>query len=441
MPLALVTCRTSRVEASMRNLRSLRILHFVLMMLIVSGGPVKLLSQEVRSEEKLDSEKSPEDLQREKDVMDVLLGNKRFLPSDLISRDINRSNLKLQGTPPTTFVNFGAEPTKPSKSSFESDNNIFDSKRDPKFPSPRQRNLYAQEDPTSKKWLTNFKLFDFTQKLVPSRREIVFSNNYYYYQPLRAYDLWGSKEFYYDDDLFVLGGHVTTADERWFMERNLNYVLGSKFSPKLDRNQQIHAAALTAKRFSTGEVVVFDGLPHETDASKSRAELRRMGLHWDVKSWQKARPEISRTEGAFATKNATKKAVEEELQTGSNNVLFLIAHSDSESIFFPGLHGGSLSIQELDQIRRKNAPNRVIVLLMCGTGQVNGKLASIAETIVKNKLAVAVMATGGIVDAAKLSEMLRNFQEHGLLRKAFPDLRGIVQLETPLVAPRETPDS
>ena len=40
---------------------------------------------------------------------------------------------------------------------------------------------------------------------------------------------------------------------------------------------------------------------------------------------------------------------------------------------------------------------------------------------------MAVLTTDGIVDAAKLSAMLRNFHQNGLLRKALPGLRGIVQ--------------
>jgi hypothetical protein len=98
----------------------------------------------------------------------------------------------------------------------------------------------------------------------------------------------------------------------------------------------------------------------------------------------------------MTTEIATKDALEKELRSGSRNVLFLIAHSDSESIFLPGLHGGRLSMKELDQLKRDAAPSRVVVLLACKTGQVNGKTNSIAEIILKNKLAATVLASEGI---------------------------------------------
>src|SRR5260370_33524347 len=90
-------------------------------------------------------------------------------------------------------------------------------------------------------------------------------------------------------------------------------------------------------------------------------------------------------------------------------------------------------MKELDQIHRDVAQNRAVVLLACKTGQVNGKTNSIAEIILKNKLAATVLATDGYIYATDLSDMLREFQSHGVLGRAFPELRPIVQLKIPAV--------
>jgi hypothetical protein len=54
-------------------------------------------------------------------------------------------------------------------------------------------------------------------------------------------------------------------------------------------------------------------------------------------------------------------------------------------------------MKELNEVRRDTAPGRAVVLLACRTGQVNGKTNSIAEVILKNKLAATVLATNGWV--------------------------------------------
>jgi len=360
------------------------------LLLILAISPSRILAQEIdRSMDRPESEKTHEERERDQAIKDVFSGKRLMMPADAMMRETHRTIMTLnKDTPPATFVDFG----KPDGLS------------------------------------NNYSLFGF------STRRIEFRNNYWN-MPLIVHDLSANqtKECVNTRDLFVLSGYITPADEQWFRTNKLNYVIGSAFSPKQFQKEQVRAAALMVKPFRPDEVVVFDGLPHETGPASSRSELRRMGLPSSPKEWKAVRQDIYSAIGKMTTEIATKKSLEKELGSGSKNVLFLIAHSDSESIFLPGLHGGRLSMKELDQIHRDVAPNRAVVLLACKTGQVNGKTNSIAEIILKNKLAATVLATDGYIYATDLSDMLREFQSHGVLGRAFPELRPIVQLKIPAV--------
>jgi hypothetical protein len=127
--------------------------------------------------------------------------------------------------------------------------------------------------------------------------------------------------------------------------------------------------------------------------------------------------------------SATKHVVVNELQNGTKNVLFVIAHSDSKAIFLPGVKGGKLSFSELSSITRLKAPSRTIVLLACKTGAVNEGTRSIAELLLKNKLATAVLASAHDVYATDLPEMFGKLRG-STLRDSFPQFRAIVELQT-----------
>jgi hypothetical protein len=363
-------------------------LPFLLMMTLTSAS---VLAQEIdRSIDRPESEKTREEREQDQAIKDFFSGKRLLMPADATMRHTERMMLELnKDAPPTTYVNFG-EP------------DAFSS---------------------------NHRFWGF------SARRIEFRSNYWN-ASLVVHDLSANqtKECFNEKDLFVLSGYVTPADEQWFKTNKAKYVIASAFSPKEFKREQAQAAALLLKRFGSDEIVAFDGLPYEKVAARSRAELRRMGLPVSIKAWRDARKDIHDALGNIATKTANKDGLEQELRSGSKNVLFLMAHSDSESIYLPGLRGGRLSMKELNQIRRDAAPNRVVVLLACKTGQVNGKTNSIAEIILKNKLATTVLATDGYVDAAELGSMLREFQSHGDLSRAFPDLRAIVELKSPAIS-------
>jgi len=262
-------------------------------------------------------------------------------------------------------------------------------------------------------------------------RKIAFKNNYWYsFFDVSSLDHPGIKDCYTDGDMFVLFGHVTWEDEHWFRSRDFPYVVVSRSSPK-NADEYAKAAALTVKTFTPDNTILFDGLPYEAGEARGKKELRMMGLNPTPQAWRSVKNDVLAASGKIPVRRATKATVLSELHRGNSNVLFLIAHSDSRYLFLPGLAGEKISIQELDRISRDVAPDRVIVLLACKTGELNGETQSIAEIMIKNRLASVVYASDDYLRADDLPGMFRKL-ENGTPSKAFDELRAIVEIEPPV---------
>jgi hypothetical protein len=88
-------------------------------------------------------------------------------------------------------------------------------------------------------------------------------------------------------------------------------------------------------------------------------------------------------------------------------------------------------MQQLDSIRRDVAPDRAIVLLAFKAGGVNGATQSIAETLIKDRLASVVFATDEFIHTKDVAEMLQNLREGAMLGQVFESLRAIVRVDEP----------
>lgn len=235
-------------------------------------------------------------------------------------------------------------------------------------------------------------------------------------------------------DVFVLQGDVTQADEDQFKELGQVVTL-SKSSPKRGYDEAARAATVALRPFKAEQAVVMNALPYERNAERGQEELARMRLHGTSEGWRAAGREIreAAAEGRIPVRIATKKAVLKEFQEGQNNVLFLIAHSDSNSIFLPGLAGGRITIEDLDSIKRNSAPDRAIVLLACKTRAAKGQSPSLAEALIKNRLASIVFASEDLVYTKDVSAMLRSLHENGTLGQAFESMGAIVRVDEPYI--------
>jgi len=334
-----------------------------------------LPAQEAREErEKSESEKTPEEKAIDKGIKDFVEGKSLLLPSDHQYRSARRLTASInRDTPPTTFVTF----EKPSGFS-----------RTIKF-----KNSY---------WPTTFSVHDNLDG-----------------------DL--ARQCYDRGDVFVLGGYVTLSDEAWFKSNKLPYVIFSSESPKTTTDELIRAAALTIRPFEPGDAIILNALPSEVGGVRGGLELKRMGLSSTPDKWQDAKKQIIEAAGSTTIIPATKESVSTELSEGTKNVLFLMAHSDSQSIYLPGLKGGKLSYRDLESIVRDVAPNRAIVLLACRAGKDRGEQRSLAKLFLKNRLATAVLASDGDVYATSIAGVLRTLlRDKGNLNQSFGDLRTIV---------------
>jgi hypothetical protein len=363
---------TLPVTAATMNLRTYPAKLFLVSILFSMVCSTVTYGQHDVDHDKDDSIKTDKERERDKSVTDVVAGRAIFLESERLFRESHRTTYEIDhpNLLPTTFVNFGPN---------------------------------GDGD-----------------------RKIQFTNNYAY-GSFNVSDLNHSSELYNSLDSFVLSGSFTRDDLDWFKSRKLNFVVWTKYSPKVDGLEATAAAALVSKKFNPSEVSLFDALPSEAGTVRGRLELSRMGLPARPKDWLTARQQIRAAANGISIHTATKPALIKELTEGNATFLLVIAHSDSNYLYLPGVNGGRLSLSELNQIQRQDAPHRVIVLLACKAGDVNNSVASIAEVILKNKLATAVLAASNYVYAADLSSMIAAFVTSGKLGGAFPGLRTIVE--------------
>jgi hypothetical protein len=327
-------------------------------------GRQLVLAQEVEDEKdslhKPESEKTPEEKVHDRTIEDYVAGKAPFAPADVGVRYLNRPIVWEKGSPPrpsswgglfppTTFVQLGEKGWLGERRiSFEYS--------------------YWNQSGTVKKGLSD-----------PYIGMCVQSG-----------------------DLFVLSGNVSPDDEKWF-KRFGQTVVVSNASPKQEKRELAHAAALTLRPFKSEEAVVLNALPYETGGSNTQKELTRMGLKDDPKGWRSAQEGIASAAGKIPIRRATKKEVLREFRDGNGNVLLVMAHSASNVIYLPGVEA-------------------------CKTGEVNGQTPSIAETLIKNKLASTVLASDDIIYTGDVAEMLRSLQENTALGRAFENLRTIVEV-------------
>ncbi len=244
---------------------------------------------------------------------------------------------------------------------------------------------------------------------------------------------------YVKGDVFILSSNLTKADEQRFKARNLPFVIHSRVSPKGSPAELSRAALLTILPFKPDNAVILNALPQETGQLRPSIELKRMGLTSTPEEWSAAREQIREAAGNTLVQRATKESVIKEFREGTKDILFVIAHSDSQSIFLPGLNGGKLSFEELKSVTRKEAPNRVIVLLACRTAKAAKGKESIAEILLKNRLATAVLASENNIYASSIAGIFHTLiDDKGNLNQSFKELSTIVMRFSTVVEALQT---
>jgi hypothetical protein len=114
------------------------------------------------------------------------------------------------------------------------------------------------------------------------------------------------------------------------------------------------------------------------------ATLKEVQLMGDPSSsldgWRKIRQDVeTKLAGNFSRRITTKAELLHELQFGTSDVLFLVAHSDGDNLF---IGGQKVSLAELNALpARQSETPRVAVLISCFAGQLPGTPLTFSERI------------------------------------------------------------
>jgi hypothetical protein len=174
--------------------------------------------------------------------------------------------------------------------------------------------------------------------------------------------------------------------------------------------EQIRRAAdLGNKVFNSKPAVILDGLPDPPRGPLGMWQLFSMKLSvWTGDAWRGLRRSLDFTTLGPQTRvlKADRATVLEQLRNGHDNVLILIAHNTDGMIY--SSDGKGVSIREIEQLTRPEAPERAVILITCKAGEVAGEMPSLAEILLQNRLATAVFASRQVVDAADLPVVLKD---------------------------------
>jgi hypothetical protein len=210
--------------------------------------------------------------------------------------------------------------------------------------------------------------------------------------------------------------------EEWMqtiLQTDIHYVRIARESSNIGEEQKLAAAELAERPLSRDKTKILNGLP-DVPWATAFIELSRMGLDsGEANRWRKVKSETARRLGhiGISDERITKKGVLDELGKGNSDVLLLIAHSDGKHLYLPGLWGEKLSIDEIESIRREEAPNRLIILLVCNAGA--GNTRSFANAIIGSKLAKTVIASERRVRAERIPQFLTALFDSQPAWKAF----------------------
>jgi len=226
------------------------------------------------------------------------------------------------------------------------------------------------------------------------------------------------------EDLIVFAGSIPEFAREWISNCK-RCVIYSRRSRAVHLSDLRAAALLASRPINPADTIVFNALPFEKETDRSSNELARMEVAHDQAGWLKANDQITASaKGVGLTVDrAEKSKLIHELQDGNRNVIFIIAHSDSQFLYLPGQDGARVSLEELRSLRRQEAPDRIVVLMVCEGGNVNERAVSVGEILLQNNLAKTVLATPSLVDARGIAGMLRLFRDPSTSpRSAFPNL-------------------
>jgi hypothetical protein len=207
-----------------------------------------------------------------------------------------------------------------------------------------------------------------------------------------------------------------------------SFLRRSAYSPNLTPEELLFAAGLGRKGVAPRSTVILNALPITSHWATGQIEIRRLGVRGTPEEWRSLDQELQQESINWDGYRRTNKTdILKELGYGNADVILLFAHGSSHRLYLPGIAGGSITMADLDQIKRSQAPPRVIVLLSCNASKREGDRPPLAEQMLKFRLAQTVFATDLPISARKIREILQQLAEGKHLDSSLPMLQQIVE--------------
>lgn len=174
-------------------------------------------------------------------------------------------------------------------------------------------------------------------------------------------------------------------------------------------------------RVDPATMKIFNALPYEHEIGNFILEQNRMAIGGTPDVWRRINEDIKKaSEGFKDVQTATRKQILDEFEFGTSSAMIIYAHYADGHLYLPGAHGGTISIDEIRQIVRKDggAKNRVIILAACSTGRRAEDTRSLTSVLLEKGIAGTVMATDRPFDAKLIPDLIGRLKAGVPLRKA-----------------------
>lgn len=178
--------------------------------------------------------------------------------------------------------------------------------------------------------------------------------------------------------VYVFGDPLQSIDFQNLASRaSMELILRPSTTLKDFHTTERRMEALGSRRLTRSNTAIVNATP---------ATLKEVQLMRDPSSsldgWHKIRQEVeTKLSGNFSRRITTKSELLDELQFGTSDVLFLVAHSDGDNLF---IGGQKVALAELSALPARQANGhtpRVAVLISCFAGQLPGQVPSFSERI------------------------------------------------------------
>ena len=213
--------------------------------------------------------------------------------------------------------------------------------------------------------------------------------------------------------------------DKWISETASKYNLllinqNTSFKKTFDQTEKT-IRNLENKRLEKSSLSFFNGIPQSIDEVKFQKFDEA-----DIENFKNAKSEIDNKATLQTTKTITsKKDLIDEITTGKNNLLIIVAHSDGENMYF---QNEKISIKELKNLVPRTDDNqaRVAILFSCLTGNILEKkkpffsfwgnnLQSFSEIMLEKNFFNFIISPSEKIKVGEVLKMMNDLDKYDIL--------------------------